>query len=323
MTPDRSSKTTSEQSSSSTLDSSATTRLSRRWSSLATNLLATGVILIGGLTFGRQVLHWWSADAPQTVDIAKQVVGDIDASGNPLNHVFQFGNSRTEMFCESVVGRVDKALEILRRKTRQVVVTTEPNPEMPGPAVSRWLSRVTEKDLVDSKAGQWQIFQQAYPVPIVVGVRFLPEKQESSSDQKVAGMNRRVVCWSLAFPRGSVDDSDAVEWSLFTFVDGQGTPTSERLSVPLPARVNRTLSVGTNGESSLIGFRGDEEPKVAMEHFDDLAKESNWQAQNAWQQTEQNWRCCYTTPNKQTIHITLSTDDGATLNGLIMIVQPE
>jgi len=323
MTPDQSSDTSTERSSSSTSETSSSPQLARRWRNLATNLLATGVILIGGLTFGRQVIHWWSADEPKTVDITKQIIGDADPTRNPLNHVLQFGNSQTEMLCESTVGPVEEVLEILRRKTRQVVTKAKPKSDLPGPAVSRWLSRVSEKDLVDSKDGQWQIYQQAHPVPIVVGVRFLQEKHASSSDHKVAGLDRRVVCWSLAFPRGSVGDSDAIKWSLFTFVDGHGTPASERFSIPLPSEFTRTVSVGNERESSLVGFRGDQDAEVAIRHFDELAAERKWTERNDWQHTKRNWRCCYTTPDKQTIHVTLSEGDDAILNGLIMIVRPE
>ena len=66
-------------------------RLARRISAWTTNGLLTVIILVAGLGFGRQVLHWWAADTRAKTASGTPSAGD--GLGDPSQpHVLQFGD---------------------------------------------------------------------------------------------------------------------------------------------------------------------------------------------------------------------------------------
>ncbi len=297
-------------------------RLSKRWTAWATNLLASGIILIAGVTFGRQAIQWMSADPLGTGDLSKPVVGRAQPNFEHLTHALQFGDSDLEASCERLSGPAEDVVKRLHVRTREIVRSTDPLDELPGPGVARWLKKVSQEDLVESEPGKWQIYAQQMPLPVVIGVRIAASPGTPARDLQVAVGRRRVVCWSLAFPKGPVADNGTTQWSLFTFVRGRETPNADRLGIALPEGFQRTMSVGS-GESSLIGFRGGGTPRDVMEHFDAVAVKQDWQRRGSWQSGQQNWRCCFTTREEQTLHVTFSQDGDLVINGMIMFVRPK
>ena len=296
--------------------------ISKRWTSWATNLLATGVILIAGLTFGGRAIQWMWADAPSASDLAMRTVGDPAANAGQRERVLNFGDQPIQMRTSTMAGPAHDVIETLRKRTKEIVCTATPLDSDPGPAVTRWLRTVRPENLLEEQPGVWQIYGQAEPIPVVIGVRELEaSEQEGAKQQQVAGDRRRVVSWSLAFPKGPADENRPTIWSLFTFVRGQGTTTGQSFDLPMPTGCVRTMSVGDGGPTTLIGFRGNTDPNQVSLHFDQLADDRSWERQGDWEQRSDRWRGCVETGDSGTIHVAFSGGNEMS-DGMIMIVQP-
>src|SRR5262245_20311681 len=80
--------------------------VSRKIARRTTDLIAVGVVLIGGLSIGRQVVEWWR-DEPAQGAAAPQASG-IDPTGDgPLR--LEFGDYPLAMERQTIVGDQDSA----------------------------------------------------------------------------------------------------------------------------------------------------------------------------------------------------------------------
>ena len=79
-------------------------RLALRISAWTTKGLLSAIILVAGLGFGRQVLHWWAADRqpPQAAPAAALADNRLGDPTQP--HVFQFGNQPWSLRQQAIAG---------------------------------------------------------------------------------------------------------------------------------------------------------------------------------------------------------------------------
>ena len=189
------------------------TSLGRRIAGWASNLLASGVILIAALVFGRQVTQWWrseppAANSPDTVAARNLNLDDMAMSW------IEFGDSPLAMRRMVHHGVGESALAELRRICRESISDARPPNRLPGKAEKQLLERIAAQQPVESEPGRWAIYQLEYPVPIVAAVL-----DEPSASAKVEEQQRRVISWGLAFPSAVEKQAKAHQWTLFVWAD--------------------------------------------------------------------------------------------------------
>lgn len=232
------------------LESPGVARTLARW---ATNLFASGLVVIAGLAGGREVLLWWRTPPPASVGEA-DLVGAVEPNWNYSDGFFdvRFGDAPLTLRRQTVAGDARVALEQLRRHTADLArQTLEAGvaSELAGPARAE---TELERRLVDEtpaagEPGKWALHEWLAPLPRNVVVA-LP--------------SGRVVAWGLAFPATDAPSQEPA-WTLFAWTaepgsDAQGA-NDPRWIVPRPAGATRGLSLrGASGDTlETFATRGD------------------------------------------------------------------
>ena len=184
--------------------------LARRISSVTTNCLLSAVVLVAGLTFGRQVLRWWADDPAETIGTLS-AVDDADGLGDPGQlHVVQFGDRPWSLGRQSIAGDKTAAAAALREVCREVV-QQDNLPDVPDSgAVADFLPRLEASEPVEQEPGQWRLYAFDDVLPMVVGTRPRATGDDAASGGD-RGVTQRVVVWGMAMPM------DGETWTVFTF----------------------------------------------------------------------------------------------------------
>ncbi|MEO8496369.1 MAG: hypothetical protein ABI614_14975, partial [Planctomycetota bacterium] len=101
--------------------------IAKRIGNLATNLLVTGVILIVGIAFAREVIGWWRSDSTSgELSPLAAVVGDHVPAASADRQLLEFGDFPFVLDRQEFVGDVTQALGQLRATCRVAVESSEP-----------------------------------------------------------------------------------------------------------------------------------------------------------------------------------------------------
>ncbi len=288
----------------------------RMWS-WGTNLLATALILLLAVTFGRQALELWYADSA-TPDVASSFgssTGD-DALGDPAAvHSLAFGELEMAFQSSTLQGDKAAAFAELRRLTRAVLSKNEYADRLSGPAEERLLAGLRNVQPIEEEPGRWQIFQRDGPLLMVVGVAPLAAGAGSPPPREVAGSNRRVVSWGLAAPAAPG------WWTLMTCVPGDPAigGTSKRFVPRMPEGCRRTVSLATADGAALIGFHGRGDPWLWAKFFDDEFAVADWTSQTDWRTGGGAWHASYIDGQSSRADVQLSVLGDAAIYGTITI----
>jgi hypothetical protein len=96
--------------------------LAKRIAGRTTDLIAIGVVLVGGLTLGRQVLEWWRTDPPETVAATNALPGTAGpwgAANTPVQ--LEFGEYPLALRRETIAGDREAAMTALVSACRAAV----------------------------------------------------------------------------------------------------------------------------------------------------------------------------------------------------------
>ena len=286
--------------------------VAKRIGNLATNLLVTGVILIVGIAFAREVVSWWRGGSSSgEVPPIAAVVGDHGPAASDASQLLEFGDFPFVLNRQAFVGDVTQVLEQLRTACRKSIDASQPLTRDFGPAEQRMLDAAKRLAPVEEQANRWSIYQIDTPLPMVVGVRsFVPQ---------VATAERRVVSWGLAVPGATPAGEPQSEWTLFTYSsDSTAETTPERLIWPAPPGGQRTLSLRTDGGGTMIGYAGIGTIESWTKFYDDLFAESPSQAAGDWQVDFGSWRRRFARVGIETVDVVIRIDGGDTLQSLVI-----
>lgn len=247
--------------------------LARKIRGRTTDLLAIGVVLIAGLTLGRQVLRWWKTD-----DAGSTVVPIVSATAAPISWGeggspvdLQFGDQATGFSRMELSGTKEQALQRLvahcTDKTRQATLPHDLAPE----SELRLLERISKATPVQSETGVWSVYVIDQPLPLVLGVRIAPATP-GMPPATVEQSPRRVVCWGWLF---------AQEKASFTAycVQAAGSGSSSAgtgAEIPLPSTSRRIVSIHGSREGSLISFLGPGPVEGWMQFYDNWGQKQGW-----------------------------------------------
>ncbi|MBC8357025.1 MAG: hypothetical protein H8E66_34065 [Planctomycetes bacterium] len=286
--------------------------IATRFGNLATNLLVTGVILIVGIAFSREVISWWrSKSSPAEPSPLTAVVGNQLPAANASHHLLEFGDFPFALNRQELVGTVAEVLEQLRAASRSAVTTSKPLTHDFGAAEQRMLSAAKRLAPVEQQANLWSIYQIDAPLPMVVGVR--------SFDPQVATPDQRVVSWGLAVPSVTPEGEQQSEWTLFTYSSDASTElTSENLISPAPPGGQRTLSLRTDRSSAIVGYAGVGTVESWTIFYDRLFGESASRPNSNWQVDFGTWRRQFTRADSETVDVVIRLGRDKTLRSLVI-----
>ena len=297
----------------------ATAKRMSRW---ATNLLATGVILIAGLVFGRQTIQWWRADSggATSADHVAAVVGaePIGAAGEAT--LLEFGDSPYVLRRSECDGDADEALARLRQLCRAAAEGGDELDSAVADAEQRMLAATRKMTPVEQLGDGQRIYQIAQPLPMVTVVRSSPE---TTTGEAVTAQDR-VVSWGLAMPVATEQQQTA--WTLLACAVGDSQSKSSggsarRSPLPAPPGGRRSLSIGTEHGGSIVGFTGTGQPLDWTEFYDRWFQQQSWSPSAAWQRGERVWRRRYE-QSPAAADVLIQADASGSLRAMVMLVEP-
>ncbi|MDA1051536.1 MAG: hypothetical protein O3C40_13790 [Planctomycetota bacterium] len=286
--------------------------IAKRIGNLATNLLVTGVIVIVGIAFGREVVSWWRGDSSANdVSPLAAVVGDHVPPATAARQLLEFGDCPFVLNRQEFVGDVTKVLEQLRAASRKAIDSSEPLARDFGPAEQRMLDAANRLVPVEEQANRWSIYQIEVPLPMVLGVR--------SSDPHVATPDRRVVSWGLAVPEATPAGEPQSEWTLFTYSsDATAETTPERLIRPAPPGGRRTLSLRTDRGGNMVGYAGIGTVESWTRFYDELFAAASPRRGNDWQVDFGSWRRRFVSAGDEVVDVVIHLDGEETIRSLVI-----
>jgi hypothetical protein len=285
--------------------------VARRVTSRTTDLIAIGVVLVGGLSMGRQVVEWWQAEPPSVAISGAADVHPWGAGESPVE--LEFGDYPLALRRQIISGDRETALAALAEACR-LSLETDRRTELPaGEAADRMLAHTASLTPVVESAGKWQIFRLEDRFSLVLGVRLLQGAgKEDNSETK------RLACWGLAAP------FDDTSWTLYLFqppISGK-TAVARTPEIPLPPEGRRLLALRGADGGSLVGFSGEGLPQDWMTFFDDKLRTQGWSAGSGWTSGKGAWSARFESDEKNRgaqVTIEFSRDASGGLMGLIQI----
>lgn len=284
-------------------------RLARRMRDWTTNLLFTAIVLVVGLSLGRQLIEWWRAD-PEAMVHAPAPMGpgdEFDAG------TLDLGDMPYTLETYGFKGRKELArAELLERCRRIVAVEATLGESSDGER--KLLELVARRQPLESgEGGAWELFELEEPLPIIVGVRKLPEKASTGEDSSTP--SRRVLVW------GTVIQNGESAWNLYTFqsrtvADRQAAGTHD---VPLPSGSRRLMSLTSASGSSWLAFQTAESCDRSQSFFAERLTLTG-ASSVAWSQLDKNWQGVGTWRGaKDRLFIRLAPDGRGGCTGLVVL----
>lgn len=267
--------------------------LARLISSRTTDLLAIAIVLIGGITLGRQMLTWWHEDVPAVLDVGPLENLDTEWGANSQPVSMEFGSSQVQLTRQQFeTGGPRVALDAVRQRCQELLVASGP-PESPADqAEVEQLDALAKLTPDVEQPGRWQLFTLGGGLVAVVGVKTF-DGPTGNLDRASPSATRRVICWGLVFPGLSPG-----AWTAYTFARRPGTvlqspaapPAGFELSgIELPDGCQRTVLMQEAGQTGLLGFRGRLDPAAWQRHFAGWLQTRGWKQVSSWEQQSGGW----------------------------------
>ena len=296
--------------------------LARRIARWSGNLLATAVIIILGLTFGRQVLWWWNGQPAGGPVDGKGATAQLDRLADPdLPHQLAFGDLPLRLNRSVFVGDENSALARLRDQCRRIALDEgqRGNTEIEIDQAVR--QRLETYEPVE-QGQDWQILQHRGPVITVVALR-----TDAASAADVQGAARKkvrsVLSWGLGLKAPqteTTEEASSARWTLFTCSGSGGQSASARqLDWPLPPRSRRTLAMQVQGGGALIGFVGQGDVASGKQFFDQSLTAAGWSPIEAWTRMGAGWHARFAHPRDGQCDVQLRDQADGGSSGILNI----
>lgn len=281
-----------------------------RIGNIATNVLVTGIILIVGIAFGREVISWWRHDPgshrPSPIAAVVGTENSLTAAGHTL---LEFGDFPFVLDREDVVGDLAIVLTRLRESSHRALASPQPLASQVSPAEQRMLKAANRLTPIEEQDGDWSIYQIEAPLPMVVAV------QHSKSN--VATVDQRVVSWGIAVPVATRAGEQQHEWTLFTYSsDSTADDTSQTSTWQTPPGGHRTLSLRTTQGGNIVSYTGITTVDTWTDFYDELfAKSSSTDQQ--WRVDFGTWRCRFETDDSRTVDVVMRGEGDGVVRCLV------
>jgi hypothetical protein len=307
--------------------------LATRIARIATNILASGLILILGAVGGQHALHWWSiARSTAVTDPLAHVLGPDAVQrrqmpdghrDNPQRHMLAFGDHPMLAMRSEMRGDSQDVLARLRDECRAIVSGTKRVDREPGPAEQQMLTGVRDQEPVESSS-DWRMYQIESPLPMVVTVLDQPARGTAVLDQNDSAVESRVVSWGLAFPAISNEDLSSDRWTLFTLTaeNRRLGPNTQLRALPIPPQSRRTMSLQAESGAVMVGFRGRGSVLGWQLFYNQKLAGPTWKPTSNWRHDGPTWQRSFISPRRGRLDVQLIEQEDGSLNGLLMSAPP-
>ena len=144
-------------------------RVARRISSWSTRIAMSGLIVVAGLGFGRQVVKWWRAPGPGVGNPAGPSGAAMGLGDEAQPHVLQFGSQSWAIVRQTVPASRKEATRALRDLCRKAVEGAGLPDDRPGPGEREFLQWISAAKPVEEEPGRWRLYEFDDAFPMVVG----------------------------------------------------------------------------------------------------------------------------------------------------------
>jgi hypothetical protein len=287
--------------------------IARKVTSRTTDLIAIGVVLVGGLSMGRQVIEWWQAEPPSVAMAGAGESANFLSSAGESPVELEFGDYPLALRRQTVPGDRDAAIAALVTACRTSLETGHRANLPSGEAADRLLAHTASLTPVAESAGAWQIYRLEDRFSLVLGVRL-----QHGAGGNETGETKRLARWGLAAPFNDTT------WTLYLFQppNSGGTSVAKTPEIPLPPEGRRLLALRGADGGGLIGFSGEGLPQEWMAFFDDKLGEQGWSASGGWTSGKGAWSARFESREKSRagqVSIEFSRAASGGLMGLIQI----
>ena len=180
--------------------STSVAHLARRITRWSGNLLATAVIVILGLTFGRQIVTWWRGDEPPAAMVDPAASPHLDQLTDPQTPLLlTFGDMPYTFDRRVVSGDQSMALAELRRQCREAAESYDPRRNAPLAVSPEVLHRLSQQPAVEQGVGCARRAERRSGYngcgPAHRGLRRHSSRRSCKAKSRVCGiMGNRVTC---------------------------------------------------------------------------------------------------------------------------------
>lgn len=284
--------------------------LARRWAAWASNLLVSGIILIVGIAFAREVTQWWRTDETGKAEpVVGAVASQTTATAIAADQLLEFGDFPFLLHRSEVNGDVDAVLAQLRATCSSLMQHPHQLDSEVSAAENRMLAACDKLQPVEASLVNGSIYQLEAPLPMVVGVR--------DAAPRIADAKRRVVSWGMAFPVVRESKSGGSSWTLFSYSRGSsaGDRTANAM-IPAPSFGRRVLSLQTKAQEMIAVYRGEGAPRDWMVFYDSWCEANLWQPENDWQTEGETWRRRFSHEAQGSVDLLLLVDEGPRMRAI-------
>ncbi len=265
----------------------------RRFTAWTTNLVATAVVILLGVTVGRNVSYWWTPTVPVLTvrEQAERMVGASDVAGDDVAQEIRFGDAPVLFRRRRFHGSADELWKVLQSQTIDLARQAVPPPQRWEPGESRMVASVAGQKPRVEMPGQWAAYLEPLPLPMALVLSSAGEGANSDDA-------RRVLSWGMAFPHG---DTTSVEsaWTVFSICPRVGSPGgfAALAEVPLPRGVRRDISLSSATGATLISFHGVATIDEWTGHFSDWFSHHGWKTTSPWSELRRGARAQFVDPH--------------------------
>ena len=297
--------------------------LAGRISSWTTRLILSGIIIVVGLGFGRQLREWWSAD-----DAPPQSPADETMADGLMVQQISFGREPWAVERREFSGERTAAAAALVARCREIAQSSALPARPPDATELALLKRLGEARPGEPAGHGWEVRVTDQPVPTAVGIKRTdtPKREREPAvvapetvlpQSNLVGHTARVVTWGMAVPTGDK------AWALYTFQPEQQPRTAgEEPDVPLPPHTQPTLAIRSACGGAMIGFEGDASPSACQRFYEQWFANQGWMAVGAWRSDVESWFGRFRKSDggsSQTADIRVGRDRQGRLSGMIVI----
>jgi hypothetical protein len=250
--------------------------VSRRIAGWTTNGLATALVLLAGLSLGRQVLIWWKEAPPEAPPMTA-------APGEPDGPVeLEFGGLGQRVQTRTVEGDRQAVLAALRMMCRPAQGAAAGGDRPVGPAERALLADAARKAPAETGRG-WRIDELDQEFPLVL-CSTQPGKDVAAADGTAQAA--RILAIGLALP------AEEDQWRLYAFdLEGSGAADEARdFGLPLPPGCRRVLTLRQADGRRLACIAGGGELREWVAFFRRELPQQGWQAAHEGKLTDGRWQ---------------------------------
>jgi hypothetical protein len=263
-------------------------QLGRKIVRRTTDLIAVGLLLIGGLVFGRQLVEWWGDETP--LSVAPQGASGASPDGGPAGWgdweslvSWEFGDLSLGLACQTVRGDFDTVRSKLLAACLRAAETSAAPAEAASNAEKILLARTRDRAPHLKGRDGIAVYWLEDQFELAVAVRTPPDAPQEATQDATAGRvgaEPRLVCWGLALPVGE----DVTTLYLFRQAEMAGSRSGvEADSVPAPPEARRILALRDERGGALSAYAGEGVPQSWMRFFDAQFASAGWSARAEWQ----------------------------------------